>query len=69
MSSSNFYKVIDHVHVGLVIMGDWEILPVDLGIREASKMIFEFVKMEPEVGIEDIVVMKEGWFGVGQKGG
>ena len=50
-------------------MGDWEILPVDLGFREALKMILEFVETEPEVGIEDIVTMEKSWFGVGQKGG
>ena len=64
MSSSNFYKVIDRVHVRLVVMGDWEIFPVDLGSGEASKMILEFIETKPEVGIEDIVIMKEGRFGI-----
>ena len=50
-------------------MGDWEILPVDLGFGKTSKMILEFVETEPEIGIKDIVIVEEGWFRVGQKGG
>ena len=50
-------------------MSDWEVLPVNLGFGKTSEMILEFVEMKPEIGIEDIVIVKEGWFGVGQKGG
>ena len=69
MGSSNFYKIVDSIHVCLVIMSDWEVLPVNLGFGKTSEMIFESVEMKPEIGIEDVVVVEEGWFGVSQEGG
>ena len=65
MSSTNFNEIINCVHVCLIVVSGGKISPVNLGFGKASKMILEFGEAEPEVRVEDVVVMKIRCFGIG----
>ena len=68
LSPLDFYEVVYQIHVGLVIMSDREVFPVDYCIGETAEVILEFRETKPEGRFEDVVDVDIGLFRVHRAG-
>ena len=68
LSPLDLYEVVYQIHVGLVIVSDREVFPVDYCVRETAEVIFEFCEVKPEGRFEDVVDVDIRLFGVCRAG-
>ena len=69
MGTLDFNEIIDRIHVGLVIVSDEKVLPINHSIRETAEEIFEFGEAKPKGRFKDVVNMDVGSFGVSRRRG
>ena len=55
LSLSDLYEVVYQIHVGLVVVSDGEVFPVDYCIGKTAEVVFEFSEAEPQGRFKDMV--------------
>ena len=69
MGALDFNEIMDRIHIGLVIVSNGKVLPINHSVRETVEEIFEFGETKPKSRFKNVVNMDVGSFGVSRRRG